>query len=265
MPIDFDIAAAERTDAARALFGSLTDTGHANLVTLNGAELCILGGPKHPLFWEPLATSWHRSDPEPRNRMIEACTSMMVERGLLIEESPGGKGTSDSGYAPGTQFALSPELGITLAARCRPTFIISTHHTTRLPSVNLFAIGDEATPVRGIVVEIPDAVPGTREHAESMGPLGLLFYYTLHTPGSAAEFLADWTLRPSPAKRFQKQPPRKISLFRPGDGVTPTAELSVLGNGTTARVTGAGISGELDKETLRTVILGLFGRGSPTA
>jgi hypothetical protein len=94
---------------------------------LNGAELCILGGPKHPSFWEPLATSWLRSDPQPRNRMIEACTNMMIERGLLIEETPGER------YHPGAHFALSPELGLALAARCRPTFAITTSYTAQLP------------------------------------------------------------------------------------------------------------------------------------
>jgi hypothetical protein len=70
---------------------------------------------------------------------------------------------------------------------------------------------------------------------------------------------------PPDSPRGPRQPPYVVTLFRPGDGVTPAAELSVLGNGTTARFTGAGISGELDKETLRTVLLGLFGQGSPTA
>jgi hypothetical protein len=256
MSISFDATASERSEAARALFDKLDHDGHVNLLMLNGAELCILGGPKHPLFWEPLAASWLGSDPQPRNRMVEACTNMMIDRGLLIEEAPG------SGYYPGAHFALSAELGITLAARCRPRFVISTHHSARLPTVNLFAIADEASPVRGIVLETPDMVPGTKQHAENMGPLGLLFYYVLHTPDSAAEHLADWTIRPAPVKRFHKQPPRTVSLVRPGNPESAGLRLSVVGDGTSARVEGLGVTGEYDKDGLRRIMGDLIAQGT---
>jgi hypothetical protein len=257
MTISFDITAAERSAAAGELFAKLSHNNPASLLMLNGAELCILGGPKHPLFWEPLATSWLRSDPQPRDRMIEACTTMMIERGLLIEETPG------QGYHPGAHFALSPELGITLAARCHPTFVITTSYTRDLPPVSLFAVGDEADPVRGLVLEIPDMVPGTKAHAESMGPLGLLFYYVLHTPDSAAEYLAGWTLRPTPAKRFHKQPPRTVTLVRPGQGPVPARELTVAGDGTRAHLDGQGITGEYDKDSLQQVMRDLIAQGTP--
>lgn len=258
MPADADAAAAARTAAARQLLDRLGDKGFADLTVLAGADLCVLGGPKHPLFWEPLARAWLEQGPRDLERLMQSRTASLVDRGLL--EHAGDPGT----------YSLDPRLGIALAARCRPTFIITVHYTPAVPPLNLFALGDEAVPVRGIVVESPGGNPAAPDEPPAGGPLGVLFTYLLVTAENAAEFLASWTIRPAPAKRpFRGQPARMVSLFRPsGDPGSAGCHLAVRGDGTTARVdspdgTAGDLAGEYGVAGLRAIGLELMARGTP--
>ena len=57
MNLDPAVAAAERTEAARNMIAQAqADT--VDLVTVSALELCVLGGPKHPLFDERVARAW---------------------------------------------------------------------------------------------------------------------------------------------------------------------------------------------------------------
>jgi len=257
MPISFDTAAAERSDDARALFAAL-DSGTDEpvvLTTLSGVDLCILGA----MSWEALAASWNRLKPEDRSKITEARTSQMIERGLLIEQSPG------QGYDPLAYYAVSPKLGIALAARLNPAFIITSSVSPKQAPLTLFAVGDAAAPVRGIVMEVPSLTTGKDKGNPAPEPLGLQFNHLLVTQDFAAEYLAEWTLRNAPSNAFHKKTARTVTLFRPGTGPKPTAELSILGDGTTARVKGPGINGEFDKAALKKIALQLFEQGTPSA
>jgi hypothetical protein len=257
MPISFDTAAAERSDEARALFAALgggTDEPVV-LTTLSGVDLCILGGTSG----EALTTSWNRLRPEDRNKITEARTSQMIERGLLIEQSPG------QGYDPLACYAVSPKLGIALAARSSPAFIITSSVSPKQAPLTLFAVGDTAAPVRGIVMEVPSLTTGTDKENPAREPLSWQFNHLLVTPDFAAEYLAESAIRNAPANAFHKKTARTVTLFRPGTGPKPTAELSILGDGTTARVKGLGINGEFDRAALKTIALQLFEQGTPSA
>jgi hypothetical protein len=256
MPISFDIAAAERSGQARALFDAL-DTGTDEpvvLTTLSGVDLCVLGA----MSWEALATSWNRLRPEDRTKIIEDRTTQMIERGLLIEQSPG------QGYDPLAYYSVSPKLGIALAARSNPTFIITSTVSPKQAPLTMFAIGDAAAPVRGILMEVPSLTNGKDKGNPALEPLSVQFNHLLVTQGFAAEYLTESALRNAPSNSFHKKTARTVALFRPGTGPKPTAELSILGDGTTARVKGPGINGELDKEALRTLLLDLLDQGIPT-
>ena len=260
MPIDLELEAAGRAAAARAIFARLDSEGYAHLPILTGADLCLLGGPRHPFCWEPLAAAWLSLRPQDRDAYIRARTRRMVEDGRLIES-----GSVDGGVA-GARYSVSPELGLLLAARSRPTFVIASHFSLRLAPLTLFAVGDEAEPVRGIVMAVPVTPLRRAGERAKPSPVDDVFDHLLTTTARAAEFLADRVIRPAPAdSEFQEQPHHLVTLYRSGDGLTPAARLSVLGNGTTARVTGAGLSGDFDKEMLRTVLLRLFGQGRPRA
>jgi hypothetical protein len=87
-----DLAAAMRTEAARNLIDQAQAEG-VDLVTVSALEPCVLG---------------------------------TVERGLLIEDAP-----RTGFWPPGRDCSLKPELGLMLAARCRPAFIVVTEAAER--------------------------------------------------------------------------------------------------------------------------------------
>lgn len=111
-------------------------------------------------------------------------------------------------------------------------------------------------------MEVPSLIPGKEKETLRWGLLSWQFNHLLVAQDFAAEYLAEWTLRNVPSNAFHKKPPRTVALYRPGEGAAPTAELAVLGNGTTARVTGQGIDGEFDMIALSAIMLDLIGRGA---
>jgi hypothetical protein len=152
-----------------------------------------------------------------------------------------------------------------LAARDRPTWVIMSGFSTRVAPATLFAVGDEAQPVRGIVMEFAVQLPAWGDKPARPRYVADVFAHTLTTTARTAELLASWVIKPAPAHgHVRKQPPpRRVALFRPG-GDTPAAELSILGNGTTAHVTGAAGTGQFDEERLRAALLNLFAQGTQT-
>jgi hypothetical protein len=181
--LDIDLAAAERTVAARKLIETARSDGIVSLGVLGGMDLCILGGPKHPVFWEAVTKAWLNLGDHARKKLIEDRTADMVDRGLLIKNSP-------AGHA----YALSPNLGVVLAARCRPAFVVTASAGPHLRPLCLFALGDRAEPMRGLVVEAPISLPDTDRkypNYKKLGPLGWLYSYALLTPDAAAFMLAE--------------------------------------------------------------------------
>src|SRR5579859_5455414 len=112
MTPDTTIAAAGRTEAARNLIEA-AQADAVDLVTLSALELCTLGGPKHPLFEEAVTRAWGQMGDRRRAKVVEWVTEGMVERGLLLEDSP-----QTGFWQPGRDYSLKPELGLMLAARC---------------------------------------------------------------------------------------------------------------------------------------------------
>jgi hypothetical protein len=179
----------------------------------------------------------------------------MLGRGLLLDE-----GLRTGARPRSGSYALQPELGLMLAARCRPSFVVLVAAEDQdLRGVRLFALGDQAEPVRGIVVEMPAAPPpggsGAFPDARKLGPLGWIYRHVLASPDQAADVLARWTI----------SPPRKpgaylVSVYHP-DRKTPTGRrLRVSGDGTRASVEGTSDQGraEYDAAGLRAVMLDLI-------
>jgi hypothetical protein len=240
MTPDSAIAAAQRTEAARHLMAQ-AQTGFVDLVTVTGLELCVLGGPRHPLFEEAVARAWMDLGNRQRRKLIEWVTEGMAERGLLI-----GSGPQPGDRKDGAGFALKPELGLALAARCRPAFIVVTETAVQnLRTPRFFALGDETGPVRGIVVEEPAALPPDMAsrfpYVKKFGPLGRFYRYVLVSPDKAAEALAELTISPPSAPAASGAAGWAVSLYHHDDGTgTIGQRLTVRGDGTTATVAGAG-------------------------
>jgi len=238
MTLDAAAAAAERTEVAVQLIEQAQHSDSVELVTVSALELCALGGPRHPLFEEPVARAWDQLGNLRRKKLTEWVTEGMVERGLLIE--------GNAGFSPvskGTTYSLKPALGIALAARCRPAFIVTTETADAgLRTPRFFALGDQDHPLRGVVVEEPAALPadmaGGYPHVKKFGPLGRMYRHVLLSPQKAAEALAEVAISPPPQPPAAGQAPGwTVSFYRRYDGRNPIGyQLTVCGDGTRGRL-----------------------------
>lgn len=213
-----------REDAVRDLIARAQQDGGVRLTALSAIDLCVLGGPMHPYFDEPTARAWLQLSDRRRRKAIDSATSDLVRRGLL---------TDGPAEAEAATYSMSPELGVVLAARTRPTFIITNEVSgARFFQPTLFALGDAADPVRGIVVESPAGITEANLH----DPLSAHYAYALLSIPAAAQFLAEWALRP--VRDVPADAARVVTRLHPQDGDGRIGcRLSVRGNGTTAQVT----------------------------
>jgi hypothetical protein len=253
------IAAAERSETARHLIAQ-AQAETVDLVTLSALELCVLDGPRQPLFEERVAHAWLQLGERRRRKIMEEVSAGLVGRGLLIDGSP-----QPEIREPGGDYGLKPELGLVLAARCRPAFIvIAVGERQGLRPLSLFALGDQAQPVRGIVAEVPAALPAGYPNPRKLGPLGWIYRYVLVSPASAAELLARWTITPPKESGEAISTRYLVSAYRPDREKPVGYHLGVRGDGHRAVVDDPSTgSGELagagyDLEELQAIMLGLL-------
>jgi hypothetical protein len=240
---DIATTAAERTEVAQQLIDEAQGASYVELVTVSALELCVLGGPRQALFEEPATQAWLALGDRRREKIMKLTTEGMVERRFLLPEPSPEPGTAD--------YALNPALGIVLAARCRPTFIVVTETAaSSLRTPRFFALGDEEVPVRAVVVEEPAALPADNHdfpNIKKLGPLGRIYRYLLVSQARAAELLAEWAIAPPPSGSDPASA-RSVSRFRPSGiepgpgGLDPGAlglaavRVDVRGDGTTAHL-----------------------------
>jgi hypothetical protein len=226
---DITTTAAERTATAQRLIDEAQAAPYVELVTISALELCVLGGPRHALAEEAVTQAWLQLKDRRREKVMRQVTDGMVERGLLHPEPDPEPGSAS--------WSLDPALGIALAARCRPTFIVVTETAAAaLRTPRFLALGDEEVPVRAVVVEEPAALPaGNRDfpNVAKLGPLGRFYRYLLVSRARAAELLAEWAIAPPPASADPASA-RAVSRFRPGGG--SGVQLRVRGDGSTAHL-----------------------------
>jgi hypothetical protein len=252
------VAAAERTAAARHLIAQ-AQADLVDLVTLSALDLCVLDLPGQPLFEERVAHAWTKLGDRQRRKVSEEVTASLLRRGLLVDDGP-----RPATGVPGNTYGLLPQLGLTLAARCRPAFIVvAAGEGPGLRPLNLFALGDQVEKVRAVVAEVPTAAPPDRGYgraqAGKLGPLGWLYRYVLVSSTKAAEILAKWTITP-PSVQGEAQPVRYlVSAYRPDLEQPAGYHLRVRGDGSRATVDGPGAgSGEYNLEGLHTMMLRLL-------
>ena len=236
MTLDIDIAAGARTAAARNLIGRAQD-GLVDLAIVTALELCSLGGPAHPLFDELPARAWTRLGRLQRGQVTDQATRELVRRRLLIDTT-----SRTSPEQPIETCALKPELGLVLAARCRPAFVVIVQaQDHNLRTLRLFALGDEAGPVRGFVVEAPGLPPDPERYFANVGKLGPLdwFYrYVLVSRDMAADILAQWTVFPPLQPAASASLGWLVSAWYPGRKNPAGNRLTIRGDGTKACLDG---------------------------
>src|ERR1700733_14847963 len=141
MTLDMDIAAGEQTQAARNLIAQAQDA-LVDLVMVTALELCSLGGPEHPLFDEIPIQAWTRLGQQERGQITEQATQGLVRPGLLVYTP-----SRNTPEQPIETCELKPELGLVLAARCRPAFVVIAQAEDHdLRTLRLFALRDKGEP-----------------------------------------------------------------------------------------------------------------------
>src|SRR5580658_1718277 len=236
MTLDMDTAAGERTQAARNLIARAQDA-LVDLVMVTALELCSLGGPAHPLFDEIPVRDWTRLGRQERRQVTEQATQGLVRRGLLVDTT-----SRTTPEQPIETCALKPELGLVLAARCRPAFAVivqAEDHTLR--TLRLFALGDEPEPAQSFVLEMPGLPVNPGRHfseAGKQGPLGWLYRYVLVSRDMAADALAQWTVSPPLRPGVSASLGWLVSAWCPDRKDPAGSRLRMRGDGTKACLDG---------------------------
>lgn len=207
-----------RTQAARQLFDQAQNET-VELVVLTAMELCTLGAPKQVLFDEAVTRAWLDLAKRRRRKIMELTTEGLVNRGLLMAADT----VRQSGTAEQDDYALDPALGIVIAARSRPAFVVTTEVSgTPVRAPRMYGIGDDKKRVRGIVAELPiQRPPGDFPYLEKMGVLGRFYRYVLVSGATAADELAEWVDKPAPEATRAKDgrlPSRSVSAYRHDEG-----------------------------------------------
>lgn len=260
MTLAIDIAAGGPTQAARKLIDRAQD-GLVELVIVTALELCSLGSAAHPLFDETPARAWARLGRLERRQVMDQATRGLVRRRLLMDTT-----SRTSPEQPIETCALKPELGLVLAARCCPTFAVIVQAEDHNPrTLRLFALGDEAEPVRGFVLEAPGLPPDPERHFAKVGKLGPLdwcYRYVLVSRDMAADTLAQWTISPPMRPGASASLGWLVSAWYPDRMNPPGNHLRIRGDGTKACLDGLAHDAptQYDVEGLHTVMLDFLTR-----
>lgn len=180
-----------RTDVAvvEKLLDTVVETGKiAELPVMNTAELYAAGALVHPLL-DDHALAWWNARPDPEATARQGYEQMV--RRKMIDPDTG---------------RIHPLLGIILAARSRPAFIIIVRPRPDgdgLP-VRFLGIADETTGLRAVLAE--NAPPTVVKENQDIGPL---YSYELSGPRRTSRHIAEFTAE-------AKHP--AIDLYLPGTG-----------------------------------------------
>jgi hypothetical protein len=159
--------------AVRKILDTVTETGKvAKLPTMGAAELYALGALTHPLLDE-FALSWWNARPD-RESAARWGYDHMVKRNM-IDPATG---------------RVHPQLGVILAARARPAFIVVQRlRPDGNPGPSRFlGIADETAGLRAVLGEA--TAPIVSKENEAAGPV---YIYELSSPPKAARLLAELT------------------------------------------------------------------------
>jgi hypothetical protein len=219
------------TSAVTSPFGRAQREDHVSLIALSALELCVLGAPKQPFVHESVTRAWARLGHRVQEAAVTRFTRELASRGLLTPVP------DSAGSAPA--YSLSPELGVILAARTRPGFLILNHVPGHdRPQPVLYALGDQHDPAQALVAEVPAAMTDDDRRHPRPEALRTIFGYLLFSKTGAADFLARWNINPPQIPRIKPGTPRMVTLAHPQDAHgTLGYRISIRGDGTRARVT----------------------------
>jgi hypothetical protein len=192
-------------------------SGVVQLPILFGMDLWVLGGAHHALADLAVTARWIDFNSKQQAMSRDFVLSQLWENDLLLE-SPATTG----------QVAVTPELGLVLQARSRPTFAVlaQVDGAPGRPPFKLYAVGDQSDPVQAMLLETPQKPPPDHRSAyqrsfAAMRELMWMFNFRLVSPERAMDMLAAWASVPVPV-------PDRPRLRLPGRSRTAPARSIVV-------------------------------------
>jgi hypothetical protein len=180
--------------AVRAALDGVAVGKMAELPVMSSAELCALGALSHPVLDAP-ALAWWTSQAD-KEKLARLAYAVMGRRKLL---------DPDTGR-------VSPPLGLILAGRSRPAFVLLTRDKPAAEprAIRLYGIADESG-TRAVLAERTQPNPGAWT--------GPVYRFMLTGVESEAAALAEWAA----GGRH-----RTLDLYRPASGTTDPSERLVV-------------------------------------
>lgn len=178
----------------RAVLDQIAEGKAVELPVMSTAELCALGALAHSVLDAPALAWWNEQpDKEKLTRLAYAATG----RRKLLDPDTG---------------RLLPPLGLILAGRSRPSFVLLTRDSPEAEPRNAraYGIADESG-LRAVLTERSRPNPGAWT--------GPVYFYLLGGVAAQSDALAGWAVG---GKH------RTIDLYRPGSGITGPAERLVV-------------------------------------
>ncbi len=199
--------------AARALLDQVDRDGAVRLPAMSTAELCTLGAMQSSLIDQDAWNWWTGKAESERDALSAATLKFLTHRKLL---DPPGPGTDDPA-AENVMLRVRPDLGVILAGRTRPAFIVlSRDGANGAPrDMRLYGISDQEYGLRAVLAE-----EATHRQAEWMGPA---YLYLLASPAEAAMSLVRWIDRGA-GRTLRRRPPKMIDVYRGNLGSGPARD-----------------------------------------
>lgn len=199
--------------AARALLDQASRDGAVQLPAMSAAELCTLGAMQASLIDEDAWNWWTGKAEAEREALSSATLKFLTHRKLLDPPDPASEGPAAENVA----LRVRPDLGVILAGRTRPAFIVLSREgaegTPR--DMRLYGIADEEYGLRAVLAE-----EATHRNAEWMGPA---YLYLLASPAEAAMSLVRWINRPA-GRTLRRRPPKVVDVYRANVGDGPARD-----------------------------------------
>jgi hypothetical protein len=180
--------------AVRAALDEVAAGKMAELPIMSSAELCALGALSHPVL-DASALAWWSSQAD-KEKLARLAYAVMGRRKLL---------DPDTGR-------VSPPLGLVLAGRSRPAFVLLTRDKPAAEprAIRRYGIADESG-TRAVLAERTQPNPGAWT--------GPVYRFLLAGVEPEAAALAEWA---AGGKH------RTLDLYRPGSGTTSPSERLVV-------------------------------------
>ena len=192
----FSDARQQDVAAVRAALDHAATSGQtAKLAMMTAAELCALGALSHPVI-DARTLSWWDAR-EDRETLARDAYGYLARRELIDPETG----------------RVSPALGLILAGRSRPAFIMISRETpvAEPNMLRVYGIAEDPGVLRAVLVEA--ALPTSADWA------GPIYEYVLTGTAQAGQKLADWA---AAGKN------RTLDLYLPGKGTDLPAERIVV-------------------------------------